>query len=206
MAMCRRNLFHYDLRVCTELKVLSKTASRLCFYAYKKYKNSNSARRTASQPHIRPSICYGGSDNFSSGISGKLPKIATSNAIFSRTADRITTKFCMIIKKITSNDIFQNCVYSCSTLRFRKHFDTVLTEEIRTAKFCHEVFVITKLNIPESSSYMAPLRAIVKSQYLHSIRCFPSLRNEKRHCCYNIITTISHVISSEGIHGTEKYV
>ena len=42
--------------------------------------------------------------------------------------------------------------------------------------------------------------------YLHSIRCFPSLRNEKRHCCYNIITTISHVISSEGIHGTEKYV
>ena len=44
------------------------------------------------------------------------------------------------------------------------------------------------------------------SGYLHSIRCFPSLRNEKRHCCYNIITTISHVISSEGIHGTEKYV
>ena len=43
-------------------------------------------------------------------------------------------------------------------------------------------------------------------QYLHSIRCFPSLRNEKRRCCYNIITTISHVISSEGIHGTEKYV
>ena len=42
--------------------------------------------------------------------------------------------------------------------------------------------------------------------YLHSIRCFPSLRNEKRHCCYNIITTISHVISSERIHGTEKYV
>ena len=29
---------------------------------------------------------------------------------------------------------------------------------------------------------------------------------KKRHCCYNIITTISHVISSEGIHGTEKYV
>ena len=42
--------------------------------------------------------------------------------------------------------------------------------------------------------------------YLHSIRCFPSLRNEKGHCCYNFITTISHVISSEGIHGTEKYV
>ena len=45
----------------------------LWFYAYKKYK-SNSARRTASQRHIQPSICYGGSDNFSSGISGKLPK------------------------------------------------------------------------------------------------------------------------------------
>ena len=36
--MCRRNLFHYDLQVCTELQVLSKTASRLWFYAYKKYK------------------------------------------------------------------------------------------------------------------------------------------------------------------------
>ena len=97
MTMCRRNLFHYDLRVCKELQVLSKTASRLWVYAYKKYKNGNSARRTASQRHIRPSICYGGSDNFSSGISGKLPKIATSNAIFSRTADRIAAKFCMTI-------------------------------------------------------------------------------------------------------------
>ena len=47
---------------------------------------------------------------------------------------------------------------------------------------------------------------IIVAIYLHSIRCFPSLRNEKRHCCYNIITTISHVISSERIHGTEKYV
>ena len=64
---------------------------------YKKYKNGNSARRTASQRHIRSSICYGGSDHFSSGISGKLPKIANSNAIFSRTADRIAAKFCMII-------------------------------------------------------------------------------------------------------------
>ena len=91
MEMCRRNLFHYDLRVCTELQVLSKTASRLWFYAYKKYKNGNSARRTSSQRHIRPYICYGGSDNFSSGISGKLPKKATSNAIFLRTTDSIGT-------------------------------------------------------------------------------------------------------------------
>ena len=28
------NWFYYDLRVCTELQVLSKTASRLWFYAY----------------------------------------------------------------------------------------------------------------------------------------------------------------------------
>ena len=42
--------------------------------------------------------------------------------------------------------------------------------------------------------------------YLHSIRCFPSLRNVRRRCCYNIITTISDVISSEGIHETEKCV
>ena len=34
--MCRRNLFHYDLWVCMELQVLSNTASRLLFHAYKK--------------------------------------------------------------------------------------------------------------------------------------------------------------------------
>ena len=39
MAICHWNGFHYDLRVCTGLQVLSKTASRLWFYAYKKYKN-----------------------------------------------------------------------------------------------------------------------------------------------------------------------
>ena len=109
--MCRRKLFHYDLRVCTGLQVLSET--RLWFYAYKKNKNGISARRTASQRHIRSSICYGGSDNFGSGISEKLPKITTSNAIFSRTADRIAAKFCMTIKKITSSDIFQNWVHYC---------------------------------------------------------------------------------------------
>ena len=51
---------------------------------------------------------------------------------------------------------------------FREHFGTVLTEEIRIAKFT-EVFVmlkrlITKLNKPEASLYMSPLRAIVLSQ------------------------------------------
>ena len=63
------------------------------------YKNGNSARVEDVQPHNvtsgRP--CYSGSDNFSSGISGKLPKIATSNAIFSRMADRIAANFCMKI-------------------------------------------------------------------------------------------------------------
>ena len=54
------------------------------------------------------------------------------------------------------------------TFSFREHFDTVLTEEIRTTKFCQELFVMPKhlmieLNIPESSSYMSPLREIVKS-------------------------------------------
>ena len=106
--MCRRNLFHYDMQISMELQVLSKTASRLWFYAYKKYKNGNSARRTVSQRHIRPSITHNGSDNFSLGISGKLPKIATSNIIFSRMADCIAAKFCMTIQKIKPNDIFQN--------------------------------------------------------------------------------------------------
>ena len=106
MAMCRRNLFHYYSRMCRDLQVLSKSASRLWFNAYKKYKNDKSARRTALQRHIRPSITQDGSDNFSSGISGKLPKIATSNVIFSITADRIAAKVCMIIQKIKPNDIF----------------------------------------------------------------------------------------------------
>ena len=63
------------------------------------------------------SISQDGSDNFRSGISRKLPKIATSKVIFSQTADRIAVKFCMTIKKIKPNNIFQNCVHSCSTLK-----------------------------------------------------------------------------------------
>ena len=52
---------------------------------------------------------------------------------------------------------------------FRKQFGTVLTEEIRTEKFCNEVFVMpkylmSKLNIPESASYISPLCAIMISQ------------------------------------------
>ena len=35
MLTCRRNWFHYYLWVCTELQVLSETASRLWFYVYK---------------------------------------------------------------------------------------------------------------------------------------------------------------------------
>ena len=122
-AMCRRNWFHYFLRVCTELQVLSKTASRLWFYTYKKYKNGNFARRTYLQRHIRPPITQNRSDNFSSGISGKLPKIATSNVIFSRQPYCIAAKFYMTIEKIKPNDIFQNCVHSFSTLDMKKIHD-----------------------------------------------------------------------------------
>ena len=55
------------------------------------------------------------------------------------------------------------------TFSFRKHFGTVLIEEIRIAKFCTEVFVMpkylmTKRNIPKPSLYMSPLRTIVLSQ------------------------------------------
>ena len=132
--MCRWNLFYCDLRVCTELQVLSRTASRLWFYAYKKYKNGNSARRTATKRHIRPPIYYSGSDNFSSGISGKLPKIATLKVIFSKTADRIAVKFCMTIKKINPNNTFQNCVHSCSTLSIESHF--VGVQRKRCMKIC----------------------------------------------------------------------
>ena len=54
-------------------------------------------------------------------------------------------------------------------LSSRKHFGTVLTGEIRIAKLCTEVFVMpkqfrTNLDIPESSLYMSPLRAIVLFQ------------------------------------------
>ena len=80
------------------------------------YKNGISARRTYLQRHIRSSITQNGSDNFSSGISENLPKIATSNVIFSRTADCIAAEFCMTIQKIKPNDIFQNCVHSTSSL------------------------------------------------------------------------------------------
>ena len=58
--------------------------------------------------------------------------------------------------------------YAHKTLNFRKHFDTISTEEIRTANFCHEVFamskhLMTKIYIPDASSYMSPFRAIVQS-------------------------------------------
>ena len=59
----------------------------------------------------------------------------------------------------------------CSnTFSFRKHFGTVLTEEIQIAKFCTEVFVITKhlmtkINKPESFLYMSPVFAIVLSKH-----------------------------------------
>ena len=120
--MCRYWFwFHYDLRVCTELQILSKTASCLWFYAYKKYKNSNSARRTCTQRHILPAICSGRSDNFSSGISGKLQKIANFKTFFLRMADRIAMKFLHDNLKEDQAQwhISKLCsfYYTCSTLK-----------------------------------------------------------------------------------------
>ena len=107
--MYHRNWFHYDLQVYMELQVLSKTASHLWFYAYEKYKKGKSTQR-----HIWWPICYGG--YFSKGISGKLPKNSNFKCHFLTMADRIDSNFCMTIKKIKPNDIFQNCVHSTSTL------------------------------------------------------------------------------------------
>ena len=116
MAIFRRNWFHYYLRLCTELQVLSKTASRLWFYAYKNTR-TGTARRTYLQCHIWPSITQNVSDNFQFGNIRKFTKNSNFKSIFSRRADRIAVKFCMTIQKIKSNDIFQNCVYSTSTLK-----------------------------------------------------------------------------------------
>ena len=131
--MCRPNWFYYDLRVCTELQVLSKTVSLLWFYAYKKYKNGNSARRTSTQRHIWLSICHGRSDNFRSGLSRKLPKIANSNVIFSRTADLIAAKFCKTIK-IKPNNIFQNSVHSTSPLSLNVCITTSITFQCKSSR------------------------------------------------------------------------
>ena len=43
---------------------------------------------------------------FQFGNIQKIPKIATSNVLFSRMADRISAKFCMTIRKIKPNPIF----------------------------------------------------------------------------------------------------
>ena len=102
--------FYYDLQVCSKLQALPKTVSCLWYYTYKKYKNGNSARRTSTQRHIRQSICHDRSDNFSSGISGKLPKIARK--IFSW--ERLI--ILMQKKKFKPYGIFQNCVISTGFL------------------------------------------------------------------------------------------
>ena len=100
------------MQMCTEVRVLSKTGLSSAFTLTK------NTRMVTLQDIPLLNVTSGGpeSDNFSLGISEKLPKIATSNLIFSRTADRITAKFCMTIKKIKPNDIIQNCVHSTSTL------------------------------------------------------------------------------------------
>ena len=62
--------------------------------------------------------------------------------------------------------IYIKCV---KKIQVSANTSVVLTEDIRIAKFCTEVFVMlkhlmTKCNIPESSLYMSPLRAIILSQ------------------------------------------
>ena len=60
-------------------------------------------------------------------------------------------------------------------ISFRKHFDTVLNEEIRIAIFFTEVFVMpkhsmTKLNIPESSLYMSRFIPIIMQNYCDMVK------------------------------------
>ena len=69
-------------------------------------------------------------------------------------------------------------IWICSKMfSFRKHFVTVLTEEIWIAKVCTEVFVMpkhlmTKLNTPTSFLYpKSPLHATVLSQLYRRITC-----------------------------------
>ena len=82
----------------------------------KKYKNGNSARRTYLQRQIRSPITQNGCDNFISGISGKLLKIATANVIFSRTADRFAANFALQLKR-SSSMTYIKTVHSTSTLK-----------------------------------------------------------------------------------------
>ena len=113
----RWNWFYYDLQVCIALQVLFKTVSHLWYNAYKKYKNSinQSYLYSASYPasHMpRRKWQF----QFREYAENYQKKQDSSNVIFLRTADRIGANFCMTIKKIKPNDIFQNCVHSTSTL------------------------------------------------------------------------------------------
>ena len=124
--MCRWNWFHYGLRVCTELQFLSKTASNLWFYAYKKYKNGNSARYTSTQHHNAHMLRR--KWQFQFWNIWKITKNSHFKRHFLETADRITAKFCMTIKKIKPNDIFQNCIHSTSTLPSFSLWQTIFYE------------------------------------------------------------------------------
>ena len=160
--MFRRNCFHYYLRVCTELHVLSITASRLI------YKNGNLLQRTDLQRHTRPSITHNESDNFSSETSGNLPKIATSKVILSRTADRIAVKFCMTIQKIKANDIVHNCVHSTSTLRvfcYRTESDLFKLGTLHNLKYyCCSRFIGTTLVLNRSGKQVTLLHSLTIHQ------------------------------------------
>ena len=97
--MCRRNWFHYDLRVCTELQVLSKNVSRLSFYANKIYRNGKS--RDVQLNNVTSCCPYHTTEVIISVRN--IRKMTKKNSNFKRSfiengcQDRIAAKFCMTI-------------------------------------------------------------------------------------------------------------
>ena len=101
-----------------------------------------------------------------------VQRLITSKGAKRRIWDDITVilKYFRQITIVRNEDLNKDdtsiLIFSHS-IKFSTHFGTVLTEEIWTAKFCTEVFEMPKhikVNIPESFSYMSPLRTIVLFQ------------------------------------------
>ena len=76
----------------------------------------------------------------------------TYYVIFSRTADRIATKFCMIILKIKSNDKFQNCIHSASTLTFGNSDSAITLHHSQNYGICTYKTVVNKSTLSSKSS------------------------------------------------------
>ena len=115
--MCRQNWFHYDLRACKELQVLPKTESRLCFYAYKKYKNGNSARRTFSSTSHPAAHTLRRKWQFQFGNIREITKNSIFKRHFLENGWSYRREILQDYLEDKTNDIFQNCVHSTSTLR-----------------------------------------------------------------------------------------